>query len=146
MPTTASMNDKTPLNYAGATPLTTSGINYGATPSSTASVSALQSIQADLDERNRPWTDAELDILLPSEGYEILQPPADYVPIQTPARKLTSTPAPMQATGYQLPTAQEFADSDLPPTALESGLPGFRNPDDAKFFGKLLEDVNESRL
>lgn len=27
-------------------------------------------------ERNKPWTAAELDMILPSEGYEIIEPPA----------------------------------------------------------------------
>jgi hypothetical protein len=30
------------------------------------------------DERNRPMTDAELDQILPSVGYEIVKPPDGY--------------------------------------------------------------------
>lgn len=35
--------------------------------------------QADVDRRNRPMTDEELDALLPVDGYKILDPPAGYV-------------------------------------------------------------------
>ena len=31
-------------------------------------------------ERNRPLTDADLDMILPKEGFEIVPPPADYQP------------------------------------------------------------------
>ena len=34
--------------------------------------------QKDVDERNRPWVEEELDALFPTEGYEVLQPPASY--------------------------------------------------------------------
>ena len=32
------------------------------------------------DERNRPMTDAELNQILPSNGYEIVKPPEGYKP------------------------------------------------------------------
>ncbi|KAI9605959.1 hypothetical protein H4Q26_004330 [Puccinia striiformis f. sp. tritici PST-130] len=48
---------------------------------------------SELDKRNRPLSDEELDAQLPSEGYEIVTPPAGYAPIRTPARKLMQTPA-----------------------------------------------------
>lgn len=37
-------------------------------------------VEKDIDERNRPMTDEELDMVLPgaSEGYEILKPPESY--------------------------------------------------------------------
>ena len=34
--------------------------------------------QADVDRRNRPMTDEELDALLPVDGYKVLDPPAGY--------------------------------------------------------------------
>lgn len=34
--------------------------------------------EADLQRRNRPLTDEELDALLPVEGYKILEPPPGY--------------------------------------------------------------------
>ncbi|CAD6233272.1 unnamed protein product [Miscanthus lutarioriparius] len=47
--------------------------------------------QQDIQERNRPLTDEELDAMFPQEGYKILEPPASYQPIRTPARKLPAT-------------------------------------------------------
>ena len=55
--------------------------------------------EREIDERNRPMTDEELDAIFP-KGYEILAPPQSYVPIRTPARKLTSTPTPMMGTPH----------------------------------------------
>ena len=51
--------------------------------------------EKEIDDRNRPLADEELDAMFPP-GYKILQPPNNYVPIRTPARKLTATPTPMQ--------------------------------------------------
>jgi splicing factor 3B subunit 1 len=59
--------------------------------------------QKDVDERNRPWTDEELDALFPPEGYEILQPPSSYKPLETPSRKLLATPTPGGTPGYAMP-------------------------------------------
>lgn len=56
--------------------------------------------EKELDERNRPLSDDELDILFPQEGYKILAPPSGYQPIRTPARKLTATPTPMGMSGF----------------------------------------------
>ena len=49
--------------------------------------------EREIDERNRPLSDEELDAMFPP-GYKVLPPPASYVPIRTPARKLTATPTP----------------------------------------------------
>ena len=50
--------------------------------------------QQEIDERNRPLTDDDLDAIFPPTGYKILKPPDNYVPIRTPARKLLATPTP----------------------------------------------------
>ena len=37
------------------------------------------------------------------EGYKVLAPPAGYMPIRTPARKITATPTPMAgSTGFHI--------------------------------------------
>lgn len=37
------------------------------------------------------------------EGYKVLQPPAGYMPVRTPARKITATPTPMGgSTGFHI--------------------------------------------
>ena len=55
--------------------------------------------EREMDDRNGQLSDEELDALLPSEGYKIMQPPSTYVPIRTPARKLSSTPTPLATPG-----------------------------------------------
>lgn len=60
----------------------------------------------EIEERNRPLTDEELDAILPgqAEGYKVLDAPQGYQPIRTPARKLTATPTPIGGTPlYQIP-------------------------------------------
>ena len=52
-----------------------------------------------MDERNRPMSDAELDAIFPTTGYRILDPPASYMPIRTPQRKLLATPTPLGVLG-----------------------------------------------
>lgn len=44
--------------------------------------------ERDLDERNKPMSDEEIDALLPATGFKILQPPEDYIPLITPARRM----------------------------------------------------------
>jgi len=99
-------------------------------------------IQKELDARNREWSDAELDEMLPKEGYVILKPPESYKPIRTPSRRLMMTPTPMGAMPYQMPEeeAQKF---DMPPA--DSELP-FSKPEDYEHFSKLLDDVDEETL
>ena len=58
--------------------------------------------EREIDERNRALTEDELDALFPSEGYKILDPPANYAPIRTPIRRLTATPTPMMPQGFRI--------------------------------------------
>ena len=102
--------------------------------------------EAEIDERNRPLSDDELDAMFPKTGFRILDPPANYVPIRTPQRKLTATPAAVaQTPGFfigQTPAKESYA---IPPTPSESAMP-FIKPEDYQYFGKLLDDVNEEDL
>merc|ERR1719424_137952 len=99
--------------------------------------------QGEIDERNRPMSDEDLDALFPPEGYRILKPPDAYVPIRTPARKLMATPTPgVGATPlYTLPTEQPGAfGSDVPATP--SSMP-FVKPEDYQYFAPLLKEYDE---
>jgi len=76
---------------------------------------------------------------------QILQPPAGYVPIRTPARKLTATPTPMAGTpmGFRMQTPDSKTQIvDLQP---KGNLPMMK-PDDMQYFDKLLVDVDEDSL
>ncbi len=84
-------------------------------------------------------------------GYKILPPPAGYIPIRTPARKLTATPTPMMGQTpqgfYMQPDTPggdrsgKFADTQ----PKDANLP-FLKPEDAQYFDKLLVDVDEESL
>ncbi|CAD7926470.1 unnamed protein product [Amoebophrya sp. A120] len=62
----------------------------------------------EIDERNRPMTDAELDEIFPP-GYEIVQPPANYAPAR---KNVFSAPTPgMAATpGFMMPGTPSTGD------------------------------------
>jgi splicing factor 3B subunit 1 len=74
--------------------------------------------EKDVEERNRPLTDEELDSMFPQEGYKILEPPASNVPIKTPARKLLATPTQLGTPLYSIPEenrGQQFDVEELSP-------------------------------
>jgi splicing factor 3B subunit 1 len=168
---------------AGATPLVLSGLAAGGeTPLlgapgisgykalATSSDMITRRIEAEMDQRNRPLSDDELDGMFPP-GYTVLAPPATYVPIRTPSRKLTETPAQGEfgggaggagaggATGFRItetPDREAYGLSlgpgdgtaaDGSGEASASGdLPPIR-PEEIQYFGKLLEkNVDEDSL
>ncbi|KAI5476004.1 splicing factor 3B subunit 1 [Pseudohyphozyma bogoriensis] len=102
------------------------------------------------DPRNRYLSDEELNQMLPTEGYEIVDPPAGYAPIRTPSRKLMETPVAMNGgfmmqeegvSGSSLGIAQEL------PTEIEGvGDLQFFKQEDATYFAKILGDQDESAL
>jgi splicing factor 3B subunit 1 len=80
-----------------------------------------------------------------------LPPPEGYVPIRTPARKLTATPTPMQNMGANAgfrmmatPDRQGVSQS-LPDYQPGGNLP-LMKPDDLQYFNKLLEDIDDDSL
>ncbi|XP_068101053.1 splicing factor 3B subunit 1 isoform X1 [Hyperolius riggenbachi] len=142
------MGGSTPVLTPGKTPVGTPAMNMATpTPGHIMSMTPEQ-LQAwrwerEIDERNRPLSDDELDAMFP-EGYKVLPPPAGYVPIRTPARKLTATPTPLGGlTGFHMPAEDKTMKnvSDQP-----SGNLPFLKPDDIQYFDKLLVDVDESTL
>lgn len=67
----------------------------------------------------------------------MLQPPAGYVPIRTPGRKLIATPTPMAGTpmGFRMQTPDNKVQMvDMQP---KGNLPMMK-PDDMQYFDKLL--------
>ncbi|XP_077516251.1 splicing factor 3b subunit 1 isoform X2 [Amblyomma americanum] len=106
--------------------------------------------EREIDERNRPLTDEELDAMFPP-GYKILQPPAGYVPIRTPARKLTATPTPLGGTGAGMPGGgpgfffQKEEPVKLADSQPKGNLPPLK-PEDLQYFDKLLAEVDEELL
>ena len=119
-------------------------------------------LEREMESRNRPWTDAALDAILPTEGYTIIPRPQSYVPLRTPGRKLLATPTPsMTPQGFQMEipieqrqdaSVQDIREAygvPLAPNAGESGdasaLP-YIKPEDMQYFGRLMEDTEEEKL
>jgi len=125
----------------GATPRGNLGMmTPSATPNAMMTPDAINAmrIQQDLDERNRPWTDAEIDEMLPAAGYKILEPPANY---KAPARaRIMATPTPLGEAAYQIPSEQKI---DMP--KVSEDLP-FQKPEDYEYFKKLLDEQDEEKL
>jgi hypothetical protein len=128
---------QTPM-VGGLGPLGASGPMGSATPEQ------IQQMrwEGEIEERNRPLTDDDLDGMFPPQGYKILKPPDAYVPIRTPARKLmaTPTPGPGQTPLYGLPQEQRNLQQDMPATP--AGLP-FVKPEDYQYFAPLLKEDEE---
>lgn len=100
----------------------------------------------ELNERNRYITDGELDALLPKEGYRVINPPASYVPIRTPSRKLQATPAPDEAnSGFFLQDENRDQDYGIENQQPPGNLPSLK-PEDTQHFSKLLTEVDEDTL
>lgn len=91
-------------------------------------------------------TDEELNELLPSEGYRILEPPESYAPIRTPARKLMETPAHVGTDGFVIPEESKHPEFDMPKEVPGVGPLPFFKQDDVQFFGKLLDGQDEEGL
>jgi len=155
----------TPL-IGGATPML-----GGNTPMLTPNLSKALSNEKEMERRNRPWTNAALDAILPSEGYTILPPPQNYMPIRTPGRKLLSAPTPFGGgetpAGFQMDippeeregqtvqdireaygvpisqTAQELGEAGA--SAADGALP-YIKPEDMQYFGRLMEDTEDAGL
>ncbi|EAA06480.5 LOW QUALITY PROTEIN: splicing factor 3B subunit 1-like [Anopheles arabiensis] len=100
--------------------------------------------EKEIDERNRPFTDEELDVMFPP-GYKILPPPAGYIPIRTPARKLTATPTPIAGTPAAFFIQTEDKSAKFVDNQPKGNLP-FMKPEDAQYFDKLLVEVDEDAL
>ncbi|KAI0986899.1 hypothetical protein GJ496_008233 [Pomphorhynchus laevis] len=106
--------------------------------------------EKEIDERNRPMTNDELDMLFPP-GYKVLPPPTNYLPIRTPARKLTATPTPISMLGFRMQTPDSRTQSGSGMAGMQEFQPPGGNlpllkPDDVQYFEKLLHDLDEESL
>ncbi|XP_074601253.1 splicing factor 3b subunit 1 [Brevipalpus obovatus] len=147
--TPSMMTPMTPLTPSGATPMGIKAMAM-ATPGPSQLMMTPEQMQAyrwerEIDERNRPYTEEELDALFPV-GYKILPPPIGYQPIRTPARKLTATPTPMSGIGtggFHFQKEETSKMMDMDPKG--QNLPPLK-PEDVQYFDKLLADVDEEKL
>ncbi|KAL8688676.1 MAG: hypothetical protein Q9218_005477, partial [Villophora microphyllina] len=135
-----------------ATPVGQSGLATPMHPSQGLAAMAPTTFGTDISSRNAPLSDEELDMMLPSEGYKILDPPPGYAPIRTPARKLMSTPAPMASSsgigGFMM---QEPENARAMGKQLPTEIPGvgdlqFFKAEDMAYFGKLVDGQDENEM
>ena len=135
-------------SLTAATPVGNQGLATPMHPSQ--GVPAATSFGTDVSGRNAPWSDEELDLMLPTEGYQVLEPPPGYAPIHTPARKMMATPAPMAGAGtvggfmMQEPESIRSMGKELPTDIPGVGDLQFFKPEDMAYFGKLMDTGDES--
>lgn len=133
----------------GATPIGQAGL---ATPMHPSQGVTAMTFGTDISGRNAPLSDEELDLILPSEGYKILEPPPGYEPVRAAARKMMSTPAPVtSAAGYggfmmQEPESGRAMDKQLPTEIPGVGDLQFFKAEDMAYFGKLVDGQDENQL
>lgn len=138
-----------PAAFGLATP--TPGQLVAATPAALSS----QRGEIELYERNRPFTDEELDEILPS-GYKIIPPPEDYQPVRIAANRViapSETPTPMAGplatprTGFFIQKEENYLAASKKMLDLEpkGNLPPLKQ-EDLQYFDELLADVDEDSL
>lgn len=148
--------DQTPVGGVGATAKPGSLMPFGMMTPMQSGMSAVSGDNAlplgmAIDPRNRYLSDEELNSLLPTEGYEIVDPPAGYAPIRTPSRKLQETPMAANGGGFMMQedaaSAQMLGITQELPTQIEGvGDLQFFKQEDAQYFAKILGDQDESAL
>lgn len=98
--------------------------------------------------RVRYMSDAELDSVLPTEGYVIVTPPPDYAPARAGAHKLSEAPEDTSGfTMHETSTLGGMADdvvANLPTEVPGVGQLAFMKPEDQKYFQKVLQEDDES--
>ncbi|KJE93418.1 splicing factor 3b [Capsaspora owczarzaki ATCC 30864] len=132
--------------YGAATPLVgglAGKLGFGA-----AAPGPSSRLDMELNERNRFMSDDDLDAILPKDGYRIINPPASYVPIRTPSRKLQATPVGEHGgaqAGFFLQEEQRGNHHGIEAIQPPGGLPALR-PEDKQHFAKLMTEVDEDAL
>ncbi|KAF2716756.1 ARM repeat-containing protein [Polychaeton citri CBS 116435] len=109
---------------------------------------AIPTFGTDLNARNAPLSDEELDAMFPKEGYKILTPPPGYEPTFAPAKRVVPAAPPAGSGGFM---DQTPADAKAMGAQLPSEIPGvgdlqFFKKEDMAYFGKLVENVDENEL
>merc|ERR1712093_892996 len=106
----------------------------------------------DISMRNAWLSDEELDMMLPSEGYKILEPPPGYAPIRTAAQKLMATPVSAGGSagfgGFMMqdPDSARTSGKQLPNEIPGVGDLQFFKAEDMAYFGKLTDGSDENTM
>ena len=136
----------------GATPVGAAGLVTPMHPSQMGGPVMPTAFGTDVSSRNAPLSDEELDIMLPSEGYRILEPPPGYAPIRTVSQRLMATPASSGvASGFGGFMMQEPESGRTLGKSLPTEIPGvgdlqFFKAEDMAYFGKLTDGADENAM
>lgn len=113
---------------------------------------AMPAFGTDISSRNAPLSDEELDMMLPSEGYKILEPPPGYEPIRNYAKRASvpsQTPSSSGTIGgfmMQEPENPRSMGKQLPTEIPGVGDLQFFKAEDMTYFGKLVDGAEENTL
>ncbi|EMR85370.1 putative u2 snrnp component prp10 protein [Botrytis cinerea BcDW1] len=129
-----------------ATPMGNQGLVTPMHPSQMGGPSIPTTFGTDISSRNAPLSDEELDMMLPSEGYKILEPPPGYAPIRTIAQKVMSTPLPTGGFMMQDPESGRQLAKQLPTEIPGVGDLQFFKAEDMAYFGKLTDGSDENSM
>lgn len=96
--------------------------------------------------RNIAISDEELDMILPTEGFKVLEPPPGYAPKNAPKRMPPGALAPVGG-GFMM---QQSVDPKSMIGELPSDLPGIGDlrmkQEDMQYFGKLVDGADENEM
>merc|ERR1719160_1651575 len=135
-----------------ATPFGTPGVAGMATPIGlTPNFNAMtpEQMQAwrfdrEMDDRNQPLSDEELDSIFPLSGYEIVRPPANYQPIRKTVLS-TPTPTPGGTPMFTMPDENAPKPYEVPSSPSVGELPMIK-PEDYSYFAPLLSGESDDNL
>ena len=129
-----------------ATPIGNQGLVTPLHPSQLGGPVLPTTFGTDISARNAPLSDEELDMMLPSEGYKILEPPPGYAPIRTIAQKVMATPVPSGGFMMQDPESGRALGKQLPTEIPGVGDLQFFKAEDMAYFGKLTDGSDENTM
>ncbi|KAJ2367926.1 U2 snRNP component prp10, partial [Coemansia sp. RSA 2607] len=142
---TRSRWDETPAGvHVEATPRR-AGSRWDETPAHVAPVESVGVRAPAMAARNQPMSDADLDALLPAAGFTIVDPPAAYVPLRTPARRQQLQLQQQQPAGFHMGDAaprHALVASAEDALGGAGALPAMA-PDDMQYFAPLLDGSTE---
>ena len=129
-----------------ATPMGNQGLVTPMHPSQLGGPAMPTTFGTDISARNAPLSDEELDLMLPSDGYKILEPPPGYAPIRTVAQKVMATPVPAGGFMMQDPESGRALGKQLPTEIPGVGELQFFKAEDMAYFGKLTDGSDENSM
>ncbi len=110
-------------------------------------------LQKEVDERNQPLSDEDLDAILPSKGYEVVRQPEGYKPVRKEQHQKLQSQSGLSTpqSYYNVPESahtylnQMMNVQQTPMSMSSNALPNIK-PEDVGYFGALLNEVRDEEL